>query len=64
MTLKSSTFPVEKQKIAGELSKPSLLDRHHSLVQQVLKEAKSFSEDRRRSLEHIKDGKLRESAKK
>jgi len=64
MTLKSSTFPAKDQKSAIETKKPALLERHRSAIQEVLREAKSFSEDRRRTLSEIKDEHLRDSAKK
>jgi len=64
MTMKSSTFPIKENKNTIGIRKPELLDRHSSAIREVLREAKSFTDDRRRNLNDIKDRNLRESAKK
>jgi hypothetical protein len=63
--MKSNTFPVVvSNDSTSALKKPELLERHRGAIQKVLREAKSFAVERKQSLEHIKDSKLRESAKK
>lgn len=63
MTLKSSSFSVDKKTSTKSAEKrDALLKEHRRAIQKVLREAKTFSKDRKRALEEISDQQLRQSA--
>jgi hypothetical protein len=68
MSLKSSTFPLNTRRggVAGQAAKAKqrLLNRHHVAIEKVLADAKSYSEEYRRTLGAILDKGLRDSAKR
>ena len=62
MALKSTTLTVQANSPSAAVSKEQLLKRHQQAIEKVIKEAKDFKEDRKRTLDQISDTKLRESA--
>ena len=59
MALKSKTFQIgTSNRARTEETKKDLLTRHQNDINKVLKEARAFSEDRRRTLDRLKDKKL------
>ena len=62
MALSSSTIALPKGSAKAEATKASLLSRHRKAVEEVVSDAKSFSDDRKRELGKIVDKGLRQSA--
>jgi len=68
MSLKSSTFPLNTRGGGADAktakTKQQLLNRHRGAIEKVLTDAKSYSDDYRRTLGTILDKGLRDSAKR
>jgi hypothetical protein len=68
MALKSSTFSFGTRNSGGDpktaKAKQQLLKRHHEAIEKVVADAKSYSDDYRRTLGAILDKNLRDSAKR
>ena len=63
MGLSSSTLALPKKAGAKtERKKSGLLMRHRQAIEEVVAEAKTFSDDRKRDLDKIADEGLRQSA--
>lgn len=62
MALSSSTIALPQGSAKAEANKTSLLSRHRKAVEEVVSDAKSFSDDRKRELGKIVDKGLRRSA--
>jgi hypothetical protein len=63
MALSSSTFALANGSSAkADATKKSLLSRHRKAVEEVVSDAKTFSDDRKRDLGKIADKRLRQSA--
>ncbi len=62
MALSSSTIALPKGGAKAKATKAGLLSRHRKAVDDVVSDAKSFSDDRKRELGKIVDKSLRQSA--
>jgi hypothetical protein len=62
MALSSSTIALSRESAKADATKVSLLSRHRKAVDEVVSDAKSFSDDRKRELGKIVDKALRQSA--
>lgn len=62
MALSSSTIALPKGSAKADATKTGLLTRHRKAVEDVISDAKTFSDDRKRDLGKIADKSLRQSA--
>ena len=65
MSLSSNTFALPEgagAEAKAKTKKSGLLMRHHKVIERVVSEAKSFSDERKRDLNEIADEDLRQSA--
>lgn len=62
MALSSSTIALPKGSTKADATKTGLLSRHRKAVEEVVSDAKTFSDDRKRELGKIVNKGLRQSA--